>query len=85
MSWASRWHFRHRTFCQQVGNLPIGGGVGGARNTGVGGGEDAVAGVGDGGAGVAVGGDCTGILTFGGDGGGSSSARRCRPRFAWRA
>jgi hypothetical protein len=33
---------RQSTFCQQVGSLPIGGGVGGARNLGKGGGVDGV-------------------------------------------
>jgi hypothetical protein len=50
MSWASRWHFQHSTFHQQVSSFPIGGGVGGSQNLGV-------AGVDEGGVRVAVSGD----------------------------
>jgi hypothetical protein len=53
MSCESRWHSRHKTLRQEVGSLPISGGVGGGRYLGE---EDCV------GAGVGVAGE-------GGDGG----------------
>ncbi len=73
----SRWHFRHNTFHQQVGNFLIGEGGSGAWNLGEGGGEDDVC-VGEGDAGVAVNSDGRGACDGGGAwNGGCTSGGSC--------